>query len=290
MNSMTGYGKGVAEGGQRKLTIEIKSVNHRYLDLLFKLPRGLNYLEDGLRKQIQKTIQRGHLDIYCTYDDNREGKSDVRLDNIVAKEYMTMAAELEKLGFQNDMTASQVMRMPEVLLTKGAEDDEDAIKVLAEQAIFDALNMLTEMRAREGAALAADILKKLDGTESLLAEVKQRAPLVAAEYKTKLAAKITEALAGVQLDESRLLNEVAFFVDRAAIDEEITRLSCHIEQGRKIIAENNSAGRKLDFLVQEMNREVNTIGSKSNDLAITQKVLGLKGEIEKIREQVQNIE
>lgn len=290
MNSMTGYGKGVAEGGQRKLTIEIKSVNHRYLDLLFKLPRGLNYLEDGLRKQIQKTVQRGHLDIYCTYEDNREGKSDVRLDSIVAKEYMSMAAELEKLGFQNDMTASQVMRMPEVLLTKGAEDDEDAIKVLAEQAIFDALDMLSVMRAREGAALAADILKKLDGAESLLAEVKQRAPLVAAEYKTKLAAKITEALAGVQLDEARLLNEVAFFVDRAAVDEEITRLSCHIEQGRKIISENNSAGRKLDFLVQEMNREVNTIGSKSNDLAITQKVLGLKGEIEKIREQVQNIE
>lgn len=290
MNSMTGYGKGVAEGGQRKITIEIKSVNHRYLDLLFKLPRGLNYLEDGLRKQIQRTAQRGHLDIYCTYEDNREGKSDVRLDSIVAKEYMAMAAELEKLGFQNDMTASQVLRMPEVLLTKGAEDDEDAIRVLAEQAMDDAQKMLREMREREGAALAADILKKLDTAKQQLDCIKERAPRVADEFKTKLAAKITDALAGVQLDEARLLNEVAFFVDRAAIDEEITRLSCHIEQGKKIIVENNSAGRKLDFLVQEMNREINTIGSKSNDLAITQKVLELKGEIEKIREQVQNIE
>ncbi len=290
MNSMTGYGKGVAEGGQRKVTIETKSVNHRYLDLLFKLPRGLNYLEDCLRKHLQKTVQRGHLDIYCTYEDNREGKSAVRIDSIIAKEYMAMAAELEKLGFQNDMTASQVMRMPEVLLTKGAEDDEDAIKALAEQAIEDAQKMLCEMREREGAALAADILQRLDTAEQQLACIKQRAPLVAEDFKNKLTTKITDALAGVQLDEARLLNEVAFFVDRAAIDEEITRLSSHFVQGRKIIAENNSVGRKLDFLVQEMNREINTIGSKSNDLAITQKVLELKGEIEKIREQVQNIE
>jgi uncharacterized protein (TIGR00255 family) len=287
---MTGYGKGVREGGQRKITIEIKSVNHRYLDLLFKLPRGLNFLEDCLRKRVQKTVQRGHIDIYCTYEDNREGKSAVRLDSIVAKEYMAMAAELEKLGFSNDMTASQVMRMPEVLITKGADDDEEAIKALAEQAIDDALSMLCEMRKREGNALAADILKRLDDAENMLAEIKQRAPLVAADFKTRLTAKITEALAGVQYDEARLLNEVAFFVDRAAIDEEITRLSCHFAQGHKIIEENNSAGRKLDFLVQEMNREINTIGSKSNDLAIAQKVIELKGEIEKIREQVQNIE
>ncbi|MDD4316352.1 MAG: YicC family protein [Clostridia bacterium] len=290
MNSMTGYGKGVAEGAQRRITVEIKSVNHRYLDLLFKLPRGFSFLEDSLRKLIQKTVQRGHLDIYCTYEDNREGKSTVRLDSILANEYREMAAELASMGFLNDMTASQVMKMPEVLLTKGAEDDEEEIKELAERAMSDALKMLSDMREREGKALVKDILSKLDGMETLTAEVKSRAPLVADDFKTRLTAKITDALSGVQLDEARLLNEVAFFVDRASIDEEITRLTSHIAQGRKIIAENNSAGRKLDFLVQEMNREVNTIGSKSNDLTITQKVLELKGEIEKVREQVQNIE
>lgn len=290
MNSMTGYGKGIAEGGGRKITIEIKSVNHRYLDLLFKMPRGFGFLEDGIRKQIQCAVQRGHLDIFCTYDDNRDGKSTVRLDSILADTYRRKAAELESAGFVNDMTASQVMRMPDVLTTQGTEDDEDAIKALAAQAAGGALGVLTSMREVEGGALAKDILKKLDCIERHVHAIKERAPLVAEEYKLKLSARIAEALNGVQLDEARLVNEVAFFADRASIDEELTRLYSHISQGRHIIDENNSVGRKLDFLVQEMNREVNTIGSKSNDLAITQKVLDLKNDIEKVREQVQNIE
>lgn len=290
MKSMTGYAKGIAEQNDRKVTIEMKAVNHRYLDLLFKLPRGFNFLEDTLRKEIQKEISRGHIDIYCNYEDNREGQSIIKVDTSIAKQYQKIGVLLEDIGFMNDMTASQVLKMPEVLTTKGAEDDEEEIKKLAIEATKDAVKALCEMRAIEGNALKRDILQKLERIVELIAEITQKAPTVVEEYRTKLRNRIEEATELANFDEGKLISEVAYFADKASIDEELTRLACHIEQGRKSLEESGAAGRKLDFLVQEMNRETNTIGSKSNDIYITQRVLELKGEIEKIREQVQNIE
>lgn len=290
MNSMTGYGKGIAEGYDRKLTIELKAVNHRYLDLLFKLPRGYNFLEDSIRKEMQKALSRGHVDIYCSYEDNREGKNEIKIDTITAKKFQDIGIQLENMGFLNDITASQVLKMPEVLVLQGAEEDEAVIKELAIIATKEALSKLIDMRKEEGAALAKDIIAKLDGIVILVNDIKSKAPQVSEDYREKLRQRMTEILSDVEVDEARLLNEVAYFADKANIDEELTRLKSHVEQGRKILTLTEPSGRKLDFLVQEMNREVNTIGSKSNDLYITQKVLELKGEIEKIREQVQNIE
>lgn len=290
MKSMTGYGKGIAEGFERKVTVEIKSVNHRYLDLLIKLPRGFAFLEDGLRKLFQNTLNRGHLDVYCSYEDNRENKSTVKVDYSIAKQYSDIGIDLEKMGFVNDITAAQVLRLPDVSCTVGVEDDESIIKELALQAARDALTALTKMRDTEGKILKKDILKKLSAIEKLATEIEGRIPSVAEEHKERLKQRITEALENYEVDQARLLNEVAFFVDRTGIDEELTRLSGHIAHGRNIIKEKTAVGKKLDFLVQEMNREVNTIGSKCNDLLITQRVLLLKSEVEKIREQVQNIE
>lgn len=290
MNSMTGYGKGIAQANDRKITIEMKAVNHRYLDMLFKLPRGYNFLEDCIRKEIQKTLSRGHIDIYCSYEDNREGKNQIKIDTIIAKKFQQIGVQLQDMGFVNDITASQVLKMPEVIIMQGAEEDEAIVKEIAVIAANQAITKLAEMRKEEGAALCNDIRIKLDSIETLVGEIQNKTPQVSEDYREKLKTRITEILKEVEFDESRLLNEVAYFADKATIDEEITRLKCHIEQGRKILQQTNPIGRKLDFLVQEMNREVNTIGSKSNDLFITQKVLELKGEVEKIREQVQNLE
>ena len=290
MNSMTGYGKGVAERHDRKITIELKSVNHRYLDMCFKLPRGLNFLEECLRKEIQKQISRGHIEIYCVYEDNREGKNKISIDTVAAKQYFDIGIKLQEMGFVNDITASQVLKLPEVLITQDAEDDEQQIKEIALEAAAQALDNLKQMRKNEGRALAKDIRTKLASMQRILNRIKEKAPFVCEEYRVKLKQRITEILKEIEPDETRLLNEVAYFADKSSIDEELTRLFSHIEQGRKILRQKKRGGAPIGFLVQEMNREANTIGSKSNDLFITRNVLELKGEIEKIREQTQNIE
>ena len=259
------------------------------LDICFKLPRGLVFGRQ-LRKEIKKWLNRGHIEIFCSYEDNREGASAIKIDPIAAKQYLEISYKLEEMGFVNDMSSSQVLRMPEVLITKGAEDDENIIEELAVEAADKALKELCQMREREGKQLKNDIKIKLDNIEVVLNKISQRAPIVSQENREKLRARIEDALNGIDFDEMRFANEVAYYADRTAIDEEIIRLKSHIAQGRRILEENQMAGRKLDFLVQEMNREVNTIGSKANDLEITNMILELKGEIEKIREQVQNIE
>ena len=290
MRSMTGFGKGVAEKDGRKITVELRSVNHRFLDVASKFPRTLVCCEDAVRKVIASRLARGHVDVFVTYEDNRQGKSDISVDLVTAARYKEIASELEKLGFDNDLTVSAVLKMPEVTSLKGEDDDEEAICLLAKAATEEACDKLVEMRTVEGEELKKDFLKKLDEVERLTAEIEARAPVVGENYAVKLRQRIEESLAGVAIDEARLLNEVAFFVDKANIDEEITRLKGHIAHGRSIIAEKGPVGKKLDFLVQEMNREVNTTGSKSNDLYITERVLLAKNEVEKIREQVQNIE
>lgn len=290
MKSMTGFGKGVAEGYDRKITVELRSVNHRFLDLSSKFPRMLVCCEDVVRKEISSYLTRGHVDIFVTYEDNRQGKSVIKPDFLAAERYREIAKELVNRGFIDDLTVTSVMKLPEVLDLQAEPDDENVIIELAKEATRLACEKLVAMRETEGAILKKDFLDKIAGLEKLTEEIKERAPIVHKEYAAKLRARIEESLADVAIDESRLLNEVAFFVDKSNIDEELTRLSGHLQHARSIMEEKGPVGKKLDFLVQEMNREVNTTGSKSNDLYITERVLLAKNEVEKIREQVQNIE
>ncbi len=290
MRSMTGYGKGIAESTDRRVTVELRSVNHRFLDIATKLPRVLACCEDVVKKTIQSNITRGHVDVFVTYEDNRENKSTLTPDMGLAAKYLDIANRLADIGIENDLTASTVIRLPEVLTVVNEPDDEEAIVALAKEACEEACKKLVAMRTVEGENLKSDMLTKLAEIERLTAEVEVRAPMVAEEHGKRLRTRIEEALSGVEIDEARLLNEISFFVDKANVDEELTRLKSHIAHGRAIFEESGSVGKKLDFLVQEINREVNTTGSKSNDIYVTERVLSLKNEVEKLREQVQNIE
>lgn len=290
MKSMTGYGKGIAETDERKVTVELRAVNHRFLDIATKLPRILLCCEDAVKKVVSSYATRGHIDVFVNYEDNRQGKSAIKPDLVLAERYVAIGEALSKLGISNDLTVSGVMRLPEVLTLISEEDDEKQIIALTVEATESACRNLVAMREAEGAILKTDMLTKLDEIQRLTAEIEVRAPQVSEEHGKKLRARIQDALDGFEVDEARLLNEIAFFVDKINIDEEITRLKGHIAHGRAIFEEKGPVGKKLDFLVQEMNREVNTTGSKSNDLYITERVLLLKNEVEKLREQVQNIE
>lgn len=290
MRSMTGFGKGVAETDERKMTVELRTVNHRFLDITSKFPRILLCCEEPVRKVISKRISRGHVDVYITYEDNRQGKSLIKTDFNVAEQYGEIAKTLENMGYENDLTVTALMRLPEILSYQSGEEDETELIKLACAATDAACDKLIAMRETEGEMLKRDFSAKLDELERLTAEIEAREPEVSNEFSAKLRARIEESLNNVAIDEARLLNEVAFFVDKINIDEELTRLKGHIAHGRAILNEKGAIGKQLDFLVQEMNREVNTTGSKSNDLYITERVLKAKNEVEKIREQVQNIE
>ncbi len=291
--SMTGYGKGVAEQDGRKATVELKSVNHRFLDLGLKLPKSLMFAEDGLRKAIQKSISRGHIDLFISFDDDREKQQNAfKVDYDLAAKYVLAARELQgRCLIQNNFYVSEVMRMPDVITRETEEEeDEDFIARLVMQACAHALDSLNVMRRREGESLAKDLLAKLDNIEATIPKIEQLAPKTLEEYRDKLSARIKEYLQEVPLDEDKLLNEVAFFSDRICIDEEITRLHTHISHFKEILKDGGAVRQTLDFIVQEMNRETNTIGSKCNNAQITECVIFLKSEIEKMREQVQNLE
>lgn len=291
--SMTGYGKGVAVEDGRTATVELKSVNHRFLDLGLKLPKSLMFAEDGLRKTIQKSISRGHIDLFISFDDEREKQQNAfKVDYDLAAKYVLAARELQgRCLIQNNFYVNEVMRMPDVI-TRESEEEEDGelFAKLAMQACAQALDSLNVMRRREGESLAKDLLAKLDNINATIPKIEQLAPKTLEEYRDKLSARIKEYLQEVPLDEDKLLNEVAFFSDRICIDEEITRLHTHISHFKEILKDGGAVGKKLDFIVQEMNRETNTIGSKCNNAQITECVIFLKSEIEKMREQVQNLE
>lgn len=290
MKSMTGYGKAQRALDGIEVTVEIKSVNNRYLDVNVKLPRSLLSLEDLIRKIISKGISRGRVDTFITYADNRESGKDIDIDISLAKGYIKAAETLSKeFNLQNDLTVAALLKTPDVVRTSEIED-AGLLEKLFSQATLEAVENLDAMRSAEGEAIKRDISERLNLLIEYTGHIKERAPLLAKEYREKLAARIKEALQGVDYDEARLLNEVAFFADRSNIDEELTRLNSHYGQFKGILNSKEPAGRKLDFLVQELNREANTICSKSNDSELTRWALELKSEIEKIREQVQNIE
>ena len=291
MLSMTGYGKGEYAEGGLELTCEIKTVNNRYLDVSIKAPRIFAAYEDVIRNTIRKKLTRGHADVYISFKDKRERPTALAVDIPLASSYVAAAKALKEAfpDLTDDVTLSSVLRYPDVLKQEDSQSlDEEMTKGL-DVALNMALNKLNEMRLVEGEKLKADMLARVDTIEGIVGEISQRAPLIAKEYREKLTARVQEYLDGANIDESRLLTEVAVFTDKSNIDEELTRLCSHIEQFRAIATE-GIVGRKLDFLVQEFNREANTTCSKSNDVAITRAGLNLKNEIEKIREQVQNLE
>ena len=292
MKSMTGYGKATVTRESRELTIELKSVNHRFLDVSLKIPRAFIEYEDVIRNGLAKGLSRGHVDVFLNYTLVGDTDKTVTVDLSLAKGYVEsakqLAAAFPELHF--DYNVNALMRSNEVLTLKQTEEDGNVIREMLIEAVGKAVDALNAMREVEGNALRIDVLGKIDKLEQLLAQVKTYAPQVAEQYREKLKARVSEVLGSVQLDEAKLVNEVCFFADKSCIDEEITRLTSHIARAREILSTEEPVGRKLDFLVQEFNRETNTICSKSSYLELTNVALEMKNEIEKIREQIQNLE
>ena len=291
MLSMTGYGKGGYDQDGLELTCEIKTVNNRYLDVSIKAPRVFAAYEDVIRSLVKEKLTRGHADVFITLKDKREKPTALSVDSALAASYVAAAKQIKDLfpELVDDLTLTSVLRYPEVLKAEDTTVLDESMITALKTALGGALDALNQMRLVEGEKLKDDMLSRVATIEKLVAEVALRAPVVAAAYKEKLTTRVKEYLAGVNVDESRILTEVAVFTDKSNIDEELTRLRSHIQQFRDICKE-KVVGRKLDFLVQEFNREANTTCSKSNDVEITRLGLALKNEIEKVREQVQNLE
>ena len=291
MLSMTGYGKGECKEGGIELTCEIKTVNNRYLDVSVKAPKIFMAYEDVIRSAIRDKMTRGHVDVFVLFKDKREKPAALSVDVPLALSYAAAAQALKEAlpSLQDDLTLTSVLRYPDVLKQDDAAAADEALLSALKTALSDALSHLNKMREIEGEKLKADMLFRMEIIENLVRDIAALAPKVSQAYREKLEARVREYLEGVNPDEGRLLTEVAAFADRSNIDEELTRLFSHIAQFRSISQE-GIVGRKLDFLVQEFNREANTTCSKSNDIEITRLGLALKNEIEKIREQVQNLE
>ncbi|MBQ6727658.1 MAG: YicC family protein [Clostridia bacterium] len=289
MYSMTGYGKAEYSEGGVDLAVELKSVNNRNFDFNAKMPRAFICFEDAIRKTVAEYIKRGRIELFVNFSDNRESRAEITVDFYKAEQYYAAAKKIaENLNIANDCTVSYLMKCPDVVKDDFKADGSEFEEILI-STVKAACEKFNEMRKTEGAKLVADMLARMDTISALTEKVALRAPLVAAEYKERLKNRIQEALKDVKYDEARLLNEVAFYTDKVNIDEELTRLKSHISQFKSIV-NTVGAGKKLDFLMQEFNRETNTICSKSNDLEITGYGLSLKNEIEKVREQVQNLE
>ena len=291
MQSMTGYGKAEYSQNGIELSVEIKTVNNRFLDLNAKYPRAFVSFDDAIRKCVQSKIRRGRAELFINYCNVNDSGKKLVVDEDLAGQYADTAKMLSlKLGLENDYTVTALMRSPDVITETVSESGEDVLRQILLDTLSEALDNLNAMRFSEGEKLKNDILSRVNEVERLVGEIEVRAPQLKTEYEQKLKDKISEALQNVNFDESRMLQEVAIFADKSNIDEEITRLKSHITQLLGICESGEDQGKKLDFLMQEFNREANTICSKSNDLTITKYGLALKNEIEKMREQVQNVE
>jgi uncharacterized protein (TIGR00255 family) len=291
MYSMTGYGKGAASSDGRELTVELKSVNHRYLDVGLRLPRHLAFLEDGVRTGLSARLSRGHIDVFINYRNLRSDARSVEIDVPLLTAFISAARQAnESLSLSDDLSLSAALRLPDVTNVREADEDTDAVLALLNDALNAAVDALLAMRLAEGRRMKAYLSDCADTVLALTEQIAKRAPLVVGEYKTKLDERVQALIGPLEVDRARLATEVALFADRASIDEEISRLHSHIAQMRELLEADEPTGRKLDFVVQEMNREFNTIGSKANDGELTKLVLSGKAELEKIREKVQNIE
>ncbi|MBR4540088.1 MAG: YicC family protein [Clostridia bacterium] len=294
MRSMTGYGRRQMSRDGREISVEIKTVNHRFLDLSCRLPRALSFAEDAVRKQISQTLRRGHADVNVNYLNLRLDAREVRLDEGLVLQYKEALLNARQIARKErssirDENVEWIIQQPDVLQVTVKDEDQEAVLSLLKDALDAALSDVIAMREKEGDALKADLKLHLNETARLRNEIALLAPKVPKIYQEKLQARIKE-LGVKEIDEQRLAQEVALMADRCAIDEELSRLESHIGQMRQALEAEGETGRRLDFLTQELNREVNTIGSKASDAEITKLVVTAKTEIEKLREQVQNVE
>ena len=291
MKSMTGYGRARQVLHGRTVTVELRAVNHRYLDCTVKAPRQFGFLDDAVKKAAAARIARGKTEIYVSVETDEGGDLSVTVNHALAERYLTALRELsEKYGLRDDVTVMSLAKMPDVLGSERIEQDADELTQDVLTVFSEACDGFDQMREREGEKLAEDVRSRAAVIETLVTEVEKRSPERVAEYREKLLARMREALEGTDVDETRIVTEAAIYADKTAVDEETVRLRSHLQQLDGMLNEEKPVGRKLDFLVQEMNREANTIGSKANDVSMAQTVVNIKSEIEKIREQIQNIE
>lgn len=291
IRSMTGYGHYEYQDEEIRMSIEIKTVNHRYCDVYIRLPRQLSCFEDKVRSLITSRVSRGKIDVFINWEYVGEGNKEVILDEGLARAYYEAMGKLaQSLGLRDDISTSTLARFPEILRVEKKEEDAEAIWAILEPGVNAAVDTLLAMREAEGEKLKISLLEICESIEAYRQKILTRAPQVVAEYKEKLTTRIRELMDSNAVDEMRIAMEVAIFADKASINEELVRLKSHLDQFGETLALDGPIGKKLDFLLQEMNREVNTIGSKANNLDITKNVVELKSEIEKIREQIQNIE
>ena len=291
IKSMTGFGRSEIVKGNRKISVEIKSVNHRYLEAGIKMPKKLNVFESRMRDLLKKYATRGKIDIFINYEDDSESQVNLKFNQNIADEYMAIFNNMsEKYNLKNDMTVGGLARFPEVITMDEVQEDEEELWHFIEEAMKAALEQFVNTRILEGENLKKDLLGKLDHMEELVAFVQKRSPEIMKEYRSKLESKVKELLGDTTIDESRIATEVIIYADKICVDEETVRLRSHIEHARKCLNEDGGIGRKMDFIAQEMNREANTTLSKANDIEISNAAIDLKTEIEKVREQIQNIE
>ena len=291
IKSMTGFGRCEICEDNRKFTVEMKSVNHRYLDVNLKMPKKLNFFEAAIRNLLKEYIQRGKVDVFITYEDLGQEKVSIRYNKDVAAKYLDYLRQMSAdFGLEDDTKLSSLARFPEVFSMEEEEPDEEGIWKTLEKALRSAAEGFVTARVREGEALKTDLCAKLDEMKGYVDFIEERSPQIVSEYRQKLTQRVQELLGDVKADESRLLTEVTVYADKICVDEEIVRLQSHISAMKKSLTDGGSIGRKLDFLAQEMNREANTILSKANDLEVSDCAIALKTEIEKVREQIQNIE
>lgn len=288
---MTGFGRSEIVNEDRKVVVEIKAVNHRYCDMNIKLPKRLNYFETTIRNFLKEYIQRGKVDVYISYEDYSKSNVCVKYNREVAAEYVKHLKDMAvEFGIADDIKNVHIGRMPEVFSLEEQGDNQEMIWEHIKEALEEAANNFVESRIAEGENLKNDLITKLDDMLLIVKYIEDNSPLIIKEYKAKLMEKLGELTSNTQIDEQRIATEVVLFADKVCVDEEVVRLRSHIEGTKQILTEGGSVGRKLDFIAQEMNREANTILSKSNSLAISDMGINLKTEIEKVREQIQNIE
>ncbi len=291
MNSMTGYGKFVVTEQDRQVTVEMKSVNNRYLEINCRIPKALSAVEDAVKRTVKKYLRRGSVDVFFSYENNSAQGKKLTVDEVLASAYVDAAKRLAlKYDIENSFTVTDLLRTNDVVKIDAEDDDEGLLKELVEKCAEGAVKELNRMRGVEGATIRDDLNKLIGNIDSALTKAEKRAPMVVEDYSVRLRARIEELLNGVPADEARLMNEVAFFADKADVNEEISRLHSHIAQFRAALDSSDPQGRNLDFLSQEIGREINTMGSKSNDTELTNLVIYMKNELEKIKEQIRNVE
>ncbi len=288
---MTGYGKGVCEKDGLKVTVELKSVNHRFLDLAIKSPKIFTFCEDSIRKCMKDNFTRGHFDTYVNYEDSRQDRTTVDFDYSLVNAYVEAAKKISSECFvQDNLNAAELLALPDVAKTTIQEDDEEMLQEVILSAFSQAIEKISLMRQKEGDLMEKDVLSKMDTITSIVKDIEKLAPSMVEEHFAKVKERVQEMLQDVSIDEAKLLNEVAFYTDKVCVDEEIQRLKSHLDHFANIIKKGGACGKQLDFIVQEMNREANTCGSKCNNIEVSNLVIALKNEIEKVREQIQNIE